>query len=341
MASAKRPSYGLRITILIVVLGGILGIALNVDALLGPPPEPLEEDPASAERGLESGMDFDMEEHIAQVVFDKVTQALLEDAATGLDALPEEWTPKDLQVDKGYVEDEDEAEYYEELDQLGTVLKNSAEREHKALASLFEKPKTAAATEPTSRAKPQPKHPTKARRLALRPNAALIKKRTAKAPRARPSAAAKPRRASNKVVKAPAPEAKENVAPAASPGPAVNPHATAKELVGQGRKLLLSGDPAGAERAYRKALQKGPSSARARYGLAKALYQRNRVGEASKELQRILSGNRNHGSALLMMGSLLQEQGQTGEARKHYQRYLDSHPNGRRAGEIRSILGRL
>ena len=127
----------------------------------------------------------------------------------------------------------------------------------------------------------------------------------------------------------------------ADKGPALDPNASAKELTAQGRKLLLSGDPTKAERAYRMALKKSPSSARARYGLAKALYQRNKAGEATAELRKILKANKNHGSALLMMGSLLQEQGQAGQARTYYQRYLDARPNGRRADEVRSILGRL
>jgi tetratricopeptide (TPR) repeat protein len=121
----------------------------------------------------------------------------------------------------------------------------------------------------------------------------------------------------------------------------VDPNASAKALITQGRKLLLSGNPTTAEKAYRLALKKGPGSARARYGLAKALYQRNRGSEATSELRKILKANRNHGPSLLMMGSLLQEQGQAGQAKTYYQRYLDARPNGRRADEVRSILGRL
>lgn len=348
MASERPPSYGPRIVILAVLLAGILGLALNVDALLGPPPEPVEEEEevkAPEETGLKVGTDFEMEQHIATVVLNKATEAMLKQASEGLAALPEEWSPEDLQVDTGYVEDEDEAEYYDELDQLGTVLKNSTEKERAALNSLFAKPKAAKPS------KPEPTPQAKARTLALRPSAALITKKSSKPRRASSGSTTPAKKASQKAQPDPVATAQPAAAePPAEPpaeekpaavGVEIDPNATAKQLIAQGRKLLLSGNPAGAEKVYRKALEKGPSSARARYGLAKAMYQRNKVPQAMTELQRILSRNKNHGSALLMMGSLLQEQGRSGEARKHYQRYLDSHQNGRRADEIRSILARL
>ena len=107
------------------------------------------------------------------------------------------------------------------------------------------------------------------------------------------------------------------------------------------KKKLRSGNPKGAEVLYRQVLSKNPGNLKARYGLAKALYASNRVPFARKELGRVLAVRGSHGGALLMMGSILQSQGKKAAAKNYYKKYLDTHPNGRRADEIRSILSRL
>ena len=222
------------------------------------------------------------------------------------------------------------------------------DKERAALAKLFEKKEAPAEAPAPARAPAEPPSKT----LAMKPNAALITKKkpggTSSPPRSKANATSGKARKKAAEPASPAPAKVEEAptepaeAPAPVPDePAIDPNASAKQLISQGRKLLLSGNPTTAEKVYRMALKKSPGSARARYGLAKALYQKSRTSEAIAELRRILAANRNHGSALLMMGSLLQEQGQAGQARTYYQRYLDTQPNGRRADEVRSILGRL
>ncbi|MGB0590934.1 MAG: tetratricopeptide repeat protein [Myxococcota bacterium] len=354
--SLQRPtSYAPRITALSLMLIGLLGVGFNVDALLGPIPEPGEgAEEAGAKSEISNGTDFDMESEVAKVMLEKATEALLKEASSDLPALPEDWSPAALPRDQpndAYVEDDDEAEYYDELDQLKTVLKASNTKEREALNRLFdkEKPTAGGAKGATTKRPSTPARATKT--LAMRPNAAVITRKkpkaagTTAAAKAKPAARKATRPAAAKPTDAklvaqtgtPEPQAEE---PAAE-GPVIDPTASAKALITQGRKLLLSGNPTTAEKAYRLALKKSPGSARARYGLAKALYQRNRGSEATAELRKILNANRNHGPSLLMMGSLLQEQGQAGEAKTYYQRYLDARPNGRRADEVRSILGRL
>jgi tetratricopeptide (TPR) repeat protein len=359
MSLQRPPNYAPRITILSLILIGLLGVGFNVDAVFGPIPEaPEEAVPEVANPGMASGTDFDMESQVAKVLLDKATEALLKEATSDLPPLPDDWEPATLprdEPDNAYVEDDDEAEYYDELDQLNTVLKSSNNKEREALTRLFDKDGRGsgkAQSGATQRGASQAKS-SKTKTLAMRPSAAVITKKKAKtaAPAHRTktsSASRKPSRASAaaapKTTKAPAPAAKEEDAAkeeAAPAGPVIDPNASAKELIAQGRKLLLSGNPTTAEKAYRLALTKSSTSARARYGLAKALYQKNRATEATAELRKILSANKNHGPSLLMMGSLLQEQGQSSQARTYYQRYLDARPNGRRADEVRSILGRL
>ena len=357
MSLQRPPSYAPRIIILSVLLIGLLGAGMNADALFGPVPEPSEAPSAESEvSSLTSGTDLDMETQVAEILLKKTTEELLDKASEGLADLPEDWSPKTLPRDEptnAYVEDDDEAEYYDELDELNTVLKASNDKEREALEKLFEKDGRSA--DARAKATPTQARVSKGKPLAIRPNAAVI---TKKKPGAAPSAARpktavttrKPSRAEAAPKAAPkteptpeekTPPAAEESAEAAPSGPTLDPNASAKDLISQGRKLLLSGNPTTAEKAYRLALTKSPSSTRARYGLAKALYQKNRAAEATSELRKILSANKNHGAALLMMGSLLQEQGQSSQARTYYQRYLDARPNGRRADEVRSILGRL
>jgi tetratricopeptide (TPR) repeat protein len=351
MSLQRPPSYAPRITILSLLLTGLLGVGFNVDAVFGPIPEPSEEAPVPDPRTISSGTDFDMETQVAEIILKKATDKLLAEASAGLPPLAEDWSPESLPRDLpsgAYVEDEDEAEYYDDLDRLKTVMKASSDKERAALAKLFETDKRTAAAEVTAASAPKKRVSTP---LALRPNAAVITRKKPKAggasPRSRASASPQKAERAGRSPSAQAAAAAKPTEPtvgAAEPttgGPAVDPNATTKELIAQGRKLLLSGNPTTAEKAYRLALTKNSGSARARYGLAKALYQRNRASEATAELRKILSGNKNHGSALLMMGSLLQEQGQAAQARSYYQRYLDARPNGRRANEVRSILARL
>ena len=360
--SLERPTnYAPRITILALVLAVLLGLGLNADAIFGPIPEAPEQEATEAAESapaLNSGTDFDMEQHVSAVMLEKVTEKLLNQTSEGLPALADDWSPetlpRDTKASGDYVEDEDEEDYYDELDQLNTVM---SAKERQALAKLFAKdeksdakeaPPVAQAPAKEDKAPARAKAPSKT--LTMRPNAAVITKKkprpSAATPR-RKEASAKTRGAKSappaakEPDKQPEPAAEEPEQAPAAKEPAVDPNATAKQLVAQGRKLLLSGNPSGAEKAYRLALKKSPGSARARYGLAKALYQKNRASEAMAELRRILSSNKSHRSALLMMGSLLQEQGQSSEARSYYRRYLDTQPSGRRADEIRSILGRL
>ena len=367
--SLQRPtSYGPRITIVTLALLGVLGFGLNVDALLGPVPEQAEEleegeaqQSEGSKTGLSSGTDFDMETHVAEIMLGKATEKLLSKSTAGLPELADDWTPeslpRDAQADP-YVEDEDEAEYYEDLDPLDSVMKVANDKERAALAKLFEKEprkKEAASKNAAVKTNTEKTKVTASKRLALRPNAARITKKKAKdvsraqelKPKAKNQKAPTKsgRSASAKTEEGPSGESPKEVEPPVEAdeekGPEIDPNASAKELIAQGRKLLLSGSAGSAEKAFRLALKKKGSSARARYGLAKALYQRNRGAEAIAELRKILNANKNHGSALLMMGSLLQEQGQAGQAKTYYQRYLDARPNGRRADEVRSILGRL
>lgn len=349
MSLQRPPSYAPRITILLLLLTGLLGVGFNVDAVLGPIPEAPDEDPLTAPPVVSNGTDFDMETHVAEIILKTATDKLLAEASDDLPPLAEDWSPESLPRDLpsgAYVEDEDEAEYYDDLDRLKTVMKASSDKERAALAKLFETDKRTAAAEVTEAPAPKKRVGTP---LVLRPNAAVITRKKPKAAGASPRASASPRKAERaggtpSAQAAPAPKPAEPTVGAAEPTPgeaAVDPNATTKELVAQGRKLLLAGNATTAEKAYRLALTKSSGNARARYGLAKALYQRNRASEATAELRKILSGYKNHGSALLMMGSLLQEQGQAAQARSYYQRYLDARPNGRRANEVRSILARL
>ena len=343
MSSPPSRSYGLRIVILTVLLGGVLGVAFNVDAILGPPKD---DDDLLRLPAVEDGTNMDMETHFAKVVLEKETLKLLDDASNDLPPLPEEWSPADLQRDEGYIEDDDEAEeYYDELDTLSGVAKDS---ERKVLARHFGSKKGAGKGKGSSIP------------LAMNPNAAVIKRKASSTKRpATKATAAKPRKgAETSAAKASGPKEKAearapkkageaprksaDAAPeAAKSGPTLDPNATAKELRMQAKRLMITGNPDLAVKAFRLALKKEPGSTRARYGLASALYQKNKANDAMKELKRILSANGSHGRALLMMGSVLQDRGQKGEAKRYYQRYLDTYPNSRRAEEVRRILERM
>jgi len=103
---------------------------------------------------------------------------------------------------------------------------------------------------------------------------------------------------------------------------------------------LRSGDPVGAAKAYKKALNMG-GGAGARLGLAKAQYEMGNTKQAQRELKKVLSSNPRSGGALLLMGSISQGQGDRAGARSYYQKFLNAHPNSKRADRIRGILTRL
>jgi tetratricopeptide (TPR) repeat protein len=88
---------------------------------------------------------------------------------------------------------------------------------------------------------------------------------------------------------------------------------------------------------YRRALAvraTGP----AHVGLARALYDANRSGEALRELDRAIQQEGRYAPAWLLLGEINQGEGRAGQARAAYERFLQLEPRGERAAAVREII---
>lgn len=348
-------SLAKKITGLSVVLVVLLGVAASMDDLLAAPVEETSDDETSGRidapsatadsaatpanvnaDGLDGhGRDLNAEEAVFNSFINATIAPLIEQATKDLPELPEGWTRPVLKEEVFPEDEDDDIALYEDLFTVDGGGRIADKEEQDEFAKLFAKTMVDEPTAETQNAKVVNDKPTRSKTLkrAAKRTPARVKQ-TAKI---KPSSAAK-------AASAAAQPARDENAPTkvAEPPPDTQPASgTPKELMAMAKKKLRSGNPKGAEVIYRQVLSKTPSNLRARYGLAKALYASNRVAFARKELGRVLAIRGSHGGALLMMGSILQSQGKKPAARNYYKKYLDTHPNGRRADEIRSILSRL
>jgi Tfp pilus assembly protein PilF len=88
---------------------------------------------------------------------------------------------------------------------------------------------------------------------------------------------------------------------------------------------------------YRRAIairDTGP----ARVGLARALYDANRAGDARRELERAIQQDGRYAPAWLLLGEIHQGEGRTSQARAAYERFLQLEPRGDRAAAVRQII---
>jgi CheY-like chemotaxis protein len=145
---------------------------------------------------------------------------------------------------------------------------------------------------------------------------------------------------------APAAAAVVVAVPAASTPPARVPAAASQRKPDDGeyRRLFT-----GAERKYeagrfleaiaeyRRALAVRSTGA-ARVGLARALYDANRSGEALRELEQAVATDGRQPAAWLLLGEIHQGEGRTRQARAAYQRFLQLETKGERAAAVRQII---
>jgi len=99
------------------------------------------------------------------------------------------------------------------------------------------------------------------------------------------------------------------------------------------------GDFLGAIGDYRMAASIKPTGP-ALVGLARALYDANRSGEALRELDRAVKAEPRYAPGWLLLGEIHQGEGRADEARKAYQRFLMLEPKGDQARAVREILSK-
>jgi len=85
-----------------------------------------------------------------------------------------------------------------------------------------------------------------------------------------------------------------------------------------GNLLALAGDDAGAEEAYRHAIELDPASATAHYNLGRLLLDRGQRRPAKRELKRALDLDPTNAAALYFLGTVYDAQGLDGRARRYY-----------------------
>jgi tetratricopeptide (TPR) repeat protein len=151
---------------------------------------------------------------------------------------------------------------------------------------------------------------------------------------------------------APAPAAPAAaVPPAAAPAPAPAPKATPpaaprRSEDAEHRKLLAAAErkyEAGrfleAIGDYRRALAlraTGP----AHVGLARALYDANRAGEALREVEAAIAEDGRYAPAWLLLGEIHQGEGRVRPARAAYERFLQLAPKGEQSDAVREIVAK-
>ncbi|HSM92863.1 MAG TPA: tetratricopeptide repeat protein, partial [Anaeromyxobacteraceae bacterium] len=145
----------------------------------------------------------------------------------------------------------------------------------------------------------------------------------------------------------PAPAPAPAVKPAAAPkAPAPKPPAPVRNDDDEQARLLASaerkyngGNFLAAIADYRRAASIQPS-APAHVGLARALYDANKAGEALSELKAATRVDPKYAPAFLLLGEIHQGEGRNAEARAAYQTFLTLSPSGEQARAVREILSK-
>lgn len=153
------------------------------------------------------------------------------------------------------------------------------------------------------------------------------------APAAQPSA---PPAAAAAQPTAPAPTPPAAAAPKTAPT-AVNTDEEQARLLAAAERKYNGGNFLAAIGDYRKAAAIQPS-APAHVGLARALYDANRGGEALSELRVAIRIDPKYAPAYLLLGEIHQGEGRNAEARSAYQTFLSLSPAGDQARAVREIL---
>jgi tetratricopeptide (TPR) repeat protein len=124
---------------------------------------------------------------------------------------------------------------------------------------------------------------------------------------------------------------------AEAPSPATRRNADYRRLLGAAERKYEAGRFLDAIADYRRALAlrvTGP----AHVGLARALYDANRSGEALGELERTIQHDGSYAPAWLLLGEIHQAEGRSRQARAAYERFLQLEATGERAEAVRGIL---
>ena len=139
---------------------------------------------------------------------------------------------------------------------------------------------------------------------------------------------------------APAPAAAAKPAPAAKPPPPErNTDDEQARLLAAAERKYNGGNFLAAISDYRKAASIQPS-APAHVGLARALYDANKAGEALSELKVATRVNPKYAPAYLLLGEIHQGEGRTAEARAAYQTFISLSPTGEQARAVREIIAK-
>ncbi|MGB8931461.1 MAG: tetratricopeptide repeat protein, partial [Anaeromyxobacteraceae bacterium] len=141
-----------------------------------------------------------------------------------------------------------------------------------------------------------------------------------------------------------APEAAPPPVPKAVPAPRAPPQVRSSDdeqarLLASAERKYNDGNFPAAISDYRKAASIQPSAA-AHVGLARALYDANRAGEALSELRVATRVEPKYAPAYLLLGEIHQGEGRNAEARAAYQTFLTLSPAGEQARAVREILAK-
>ncbi|HEY6001765.1 MAG TPA: hypothetical protein VIV57_02745 [Anaeromyxobacter sp.] len=82
------------------------------------------------------------------------------------------------------------------------------------------------------------------------------------------------------------------------------------------------------------------STGPAHVGLARALYDANRSGEALREVETAIQTDGRYAPAWLLLGEIHQGEGRNNPARAAYERFLQLEPKGEQAQAVREIMAK-
>ncbi len=108
--------------------------------------------------------------------------------------------------------------------------------------------------------------------------------------------------------------------------------ASAERKYESGRFVEAIGD-------YRRALAVR-STGPAHVGLARALYDANRAGDALREIETAIRIEGRYPPAWLLLGEIHQGEGRNSQARAAYERFLQLEPKGEQAQAVREIIAK-
>jgi len=180
-------------------------------------------------------------------------------------------------------------------------------------------------------------------------SAAVLVRRTNRAPSAHPAEAAAPNpaplAADTPAAQPPAPaEATEQAPPPSVSSSAVSPApdpADYGRVLSTGEALLKRGKYRAAVAQFRKAIELRPDSVPALLALGDAFLEGDQLRNAVKPLQQAAQLDPKNARAQLLLGTAFQGLGREKEAIAAYKRYLDLEPTGEFSGDVRAIVANL